>query len=93
MNRRLRQAHDAGDGLRVAPALEIVMIGTHEVREAGRLVDPLGGAHEERHALGDHWPARRVRQVVTGFAPATIRRLNFAAREFGPQLRESRSLP
>ena len=27
------------------------MIGADEVREAGRLVHPLGGAHDERHAL------------------------------------------
>src|SRR6185295_16358105 len=32
-NHRLREAHDTGDGLRVVPALEIMMIRTHEVRD------------------------------------------------------------
>ena len=64
LNRRLRQAHDAGDRFGVAPALEIVMIGADEVREAGGLVDPLGGADEERHALEVVGQRRRIRQVV-----------------------------
>ena len=46
LDRRLRQADDAGDRLRVVPTFEIVMVGAHEVREARGFVNPLGGAHE-----------------------------------------------
>ena len=62
------------------------MIGAHELREAGRLVDALGHAHEQGHAPKVVRQRRRIRQVVHGIDAGDEERLDFAARELGPQL-------
>ena len=62
------------------------MIGADEVREAGRFVDPLGGAHDERHALKIVRQRAAVRQVVHGIGAGDEERLDFAARQLRAQL-------
>ena len=89
-NRRLRQADEARDRLGVAPAFEIVMIGADEVGEAGGLVQPLGGAHDQRHALDVVRQRGGIRQVVHRVGAQHEQRADLAAPELRPQLGQLR---
>ena len=61
------------------------MIGTHEMRQAGRLVDPFRSADEERHTLEI---TCEVRHVVCRIRARNNERLHLAARQLCPKIRK-----
>ena len=85
LNRRLCQADETRDRLGVAPAFEVVMIGTDEMRKTRCLVEPFSRADDERDASDVVCKSCRIRKVIHRVGANHEQRPDFAAPELGAQ--------